>query len=141
MGIGNSGADIVTELGMINGGGMKTGAGEVVNDQRSETLLIARSGGWVAKAPHLEVGVGMMAGEAVIGDFINRQPWFHRDKGGYDEAQEQLNRHGMTPVIRQNISGIWCVAQIISVVRVDREMATAARSSIRSSRGWRGRSG
>ena len=91
---------------MINGGGMKTGAGEVVNDQRSETLLIARSGGWVAKAPHLEVGVGMMAGEAVIGDFINRQPWFHRDKGGYDEAQEQLNRHGMTPVIRQNISDV-----------------------------------
>ena len=111
-----------------------------MNDQRSETLLIARSGGWVAKAPHLEVGVGMMAGEAVIGDFINRQPWFHRDKGGYDEAQEQLNRHGMTPVIPKHIlrSGL---SDHLRTVRAGRGTATAARSSIRSSRGWRGRSG
>jgi hypothetical protein len=75
VGIGNSGADIVTELGMMNGGGMRNGGGEVVNpEERSETLLVARSGGWVARAPHLEVGAGMMAGEAIVGDFINRQP-------------------------------------------------------------------
>ena len=102
VGIGNSGADIVTELGMLNGGGMRKGDGNIVSDKRSDTLLIARSGGWVARAPHLEVGAGMVAGEAIVGDFINRQPWFLRDtvQGDSDEvdaSQAQLNRHGMTP--------------------------------------------
>lgn len=102
VGIGNSGADIVTELGMINGGGMRKGDGDIVNEKRSDTLLIARSGGWVARAPHLEVGAGMMAGEAIVGDFVNRQPWFLRDtvQGNSDEVdanQAQLNSHGMTP--------------------------------------------
>ena len=48
VGIGNSGADIVTELGMINGGGMRNGGGEIVNeDLRSDTLLVARVGAHV----------------------------------------------------------------------------------------------
>ena len=48
-----------------------------------------------------QVGAAMVAGEAIVGDFINRQPWFVRDKvpgnGNVDAAQAQLNRHGMTP--------------------------------------------
>ena len=49
VGIGNSGCDIATELGMFNGGGMQNGGGVIVNpeENRSKTYHVARSGGWV----------------------------------------------------------------------------------------------
>jgi dimethylaniline monooxygenase (N-oxide forming) len=103
VGIGNSGADIVTELGMLNGGGMRSGNGEIVNEaNRSETLLVARSGGWVTRSSHMELGVAINAGDAIVADFVNRMPWFVRDNGKYDKAQEQLNKHGMTPGHRRS---------------------------------------
>jgi hypothetical protein len=103
VGVGNSGADIVTELGMLNGGGMRNGGGEIVNEHlRSETLLIARSGGWVTRSSHMELGVAANAGDAVIAGFVNRIPWFIRDNGKYDAAQKQLNAHGMTPTHRRS---------------------------------------
>ena len=46
---------------------------------------------------HMDVAISGAAGDAFVADAVNRMPWFERDTGRFDRAQEQLNAHGMTP--------------------------------------------
>ena len=45
----------------------------------------------------MDVAISGAAGDAFVADAVNRMPWFERDTGRFDRAQEQLNAHGMTP--------------------------------------------
>eukprot|EP01065_Artemidia_motanka_P053441 TRINITY_DN9910_c0_g2_i1.p1 TRINITY_DN9910_c0_g2~~TRINITY_DN9910_c0_g2_i1.p1 ORF type:complete len:757 (+),score=124.91 TRINITY_DN9910_c0_g2_i1:206-2272(+) len=88
VGIGNSGGDIVTELGPALA---KTGG---------KTVLVARSGGWVVKCPHGEELWSGLNGDRVYMDLYYRRPWWvmnDRSEAANRRGQEVLNRHGMKP--------------------------------------------
>ena len=51
---------------MLNGGGMRNGSGVIVNEsQRSTTYHVARSGGWVMHAGHMEIGSSGAAADSI----------------------------------------------------------------------------
>jgi len=105
VGIGNSGADIVTEFGMLNGGGMRRGDGRIVNDARGQTYLVARSGSWVMRMPHMDIVMSMMAADRLMeGELNERKPWWEKSsmlEAVMAKSQAQLNRHGMKPTHRR----------------------------------------
>jgi dimethylaniline monooxygenase (N-oxide forming) len=60
VGVGNSGIDIVTELGPV----------------AKECYLVGRSGGWVMESKHMEVAQGEVFVDRLMLDGISRLPWW-----------------------------------------------------------------
>ena len=93
VGIGNSGSDIVTELGPV----------------AKRTILVARSGGYVAESRHMELEASEAPGDRLMMSMAASVPWFMggasrrnpvNDTGVYatDGPEQQiLNEAGMTP--------------------------------------------
>jgi dimethylaniline monooxygenase (N-oxide forming) len=82
VGVGNSGIDIVTELGPV----------------ADECYLVGRSGGWVMESTHMEVAQGGVYIDRLMIDGMSRLPWWRGPGNMMDGGQSTLNRHGMKPV-------------------------------------------
>jgi dimethylaniline monooxygenase (N-oxide forming) len=85
VGIGNSGCDIVTELGPV----------------ARKTVLVARSGGYVARSGHMETMMAKLPLDRVAMSLHARLPWWLQDQEFLDDrGQSVLNKHGLTPTHR-----------------------------------------
>ena len=93
VGIGNSGADIITELGEALNSGKS-------DEEKNPVLLVARSGGWVTASSHGEVGWSSQTGDRTYMNLVNSLPWWYRNDQTQrliEKQQATLNKYGMTP--------------------------------------------
>ena len=66
----------------------------------ASTILVSRSGGWVAPSQHGERVFSLQTGDRFYMDMYWRQPWWWLNDRAEERLRKQqdiLNKHGLTP--------------------------------------------